>query len=73
MNCETNIDDCAVNPCNNGGSCIDLVNDYMCVCSLPYTGQNCHEKLDPCEPNRYSKRETVEWNDMSKNGSRSDY
>jgi len=51
-NCETNVDDCAINPCKNGGSCIDIVNAYKCVCELPHTGRDCMEKLDPCTPNR---------------------
>ena len=35
------IDDCAVQPCHNGGACIDAVNDYTCVCVDGYTGKNC--------------------------------
>lgn len=35
------INDCAVNPCQNSGTCTDLVNDYNCTCIPGYTGQNC--------------------------------
>ena len=35
------IDDCAVQPCLNGGTCIDAVNDYTCICAVGYTGKNC--------------------------------
>ena len=35
------IDDCADQPCHNGGTCIDGVNDYTCVCAVGYTGKNC--------------------------------
>ena len=35
------IDDCAVQPCHNGGICIDAVNDYTCNCAVGYTGKNC--------------------------------
>ena len=35
------IDDCAVQPCLNGGTCIDAVNDYSCNCVDGYTGKNC--------------------------------
>ena len=35
------IDDCAVQPCLNGGTCIDAVNDYTCNCAVGYTGKNC--------------------------------
>ena len=35
------INDCAHNPCQNGGSCNDLINDYNCTCVPGYTGNNC--------------------------------
>ena len=35
------IDDCAEQPCLNGGTCIDSVNDYICNCVVGYTGKNC--------------------------------
>ena len=35
------IDDCSVQPCLNGGTCIDAVNDYTCRCASGYTGKNC--------------------------------
>ena len=35
------IDDCAVQPCQNGATCIDAVNDYTCNCVDGYTGKNC--------------------------------
>ena len=35
------INDCASNPCRNGGSCLDGNNWYMCICRAGYTGQNC--------------------------------
>ena len=35
--CQTNIDDCVLRqPCLNGGSCYDLVNDYLCSCVNDY-------------------------------------
>jgi len=50
--CETNIDDCAVNPCENGGTCYDLVNDYSCSCTPDFTGRTCSDKYcgvnNPC-------------------------
>lgn len=35
------IDDCADQPCQNGGTCIDSVNDYSCNCVDGYTGKDC--------------------------------
>lgn len=37
-NCQTNINECASNPCLNQGTCIDDVAGYKCNCILPYTG-----------------------------------
>lgn len=38
-NCQTNINECASNPCLNQGTCIDDVAGYQCSCLLPYTGK----------------------------------
>ena len=35
------IDDCAKSPCQNGGTCVDGVNEYSCTCAAGYTGTNC--------------------------------
>ena len=37
----SDIDDCADMPCQNGGTCIDAVNNYTCNCAAGYTGRNC--------------------------------
>jgi hypothetical protein len=37
--CQTNINECASNPCLNQGTCIDDVAGYKCICVLPYTGR----------------------------------
>jgi len=39
--CILDIDDCATNPCQNGGTCIDAVNQYTCTCKAGYTDVNC--------------------------------
>jgi hypothetical protein len=39
--CETEIDECESNPCQNGGECIDQVDAYLCICPEGYTGDNC--------------------------------
>ena len=35
------IDDCANQPCQNGGNCTDAVNDYTCNCAAGYSGKKC--------------------------------
>lgn len=35
------VNDCAVQPCQNGGSCRDLDGDFKCHCPSPYVGKHC--------------------------------
>ena len=35
------IDECASSPCQNGGSCTDVVNGHTCNCVDGYDGPNC--------------------------------
>ena len=35
------IDDCAVTPCQNEGTCEDEGNDFSCTCAAGYTGKDC--------------------------------
>lgn len=37
----TDINDCESNPCANGGTCIDGVNSYKCICSDGWEGAYC--------------------------------
>lgn len=37
----TDINDCESNPCKNGGTCIDGVNSYKCICSDGWEGAYC--------------------------------
>ena len=34
-------DNCALGPCENGGSCIDDVNSYTCNCITGFIGEHC--------------------------------
>ena len=39
---QTDINDCAPNPCEGvGSSCTDLVNDFTCTCQAGLTGKSC--------------------------------
>ncbi|KAG1683687.1 Protein eyes shut [Nymphon striatum] len=47
-NCEEDIDECEVLPCNNGGLCVNLINDFQCFCPSGWTGKRCNEQLQFC-------------------------
>ncbi|MFK7998575.1 MAG: calcium-binding EGF-like domain-containing protein [Polyangiales bacterium] len=49
-NC-VNIDDCAPNPCLNGGSCDDGTEAFTCTCAPGYAGSVCGTNIDDCAPN----------------------
>lgn len=44
------MDLCITKPCANGGSCINLNNDYRCVCRAGFTGKDCSVDIDECLP-----------------------
>ena len=46
--CEVNIDDCASQPCYNGGTCHDQEKDYTCSCPPGYFGLQCQEEQSSC-------------------------
>ena len=37
----SDIDECASNPCQNGGTCKDAVNEFSCACLAGTTGRFC--------------------------------
>ena len=37
------VDECASNPCRNGGTCNDHLNHYICSCLSGYNGTHCNE------------------------------
>lgn len=43
------VDDCATNPCQNGGSCVDKVNGFKCICPAGYAGPLCQTDIDDCQ------------------------
>ncbi|CAJ0952749.1 unnamed protein product, partial [Mesorhabditis belari] len=43
---------CNATTCENGGICVDLVNNGIkCLCPRDYTGASCETPLSPCFPN----------------------
>ncbi|XP_045483741.1 protein crumbs isoform X3 [Harmonia axyridis] len=52
--CENNINDCVLpsgeSPCQNGGVCIDGINQYKCNCTgTGFRGPQCETDIDECE------------------------
>jgi len=47
------VDDCPeVNPCKNGGVCVDSIKSYTCDCKVKgYGGTHCETNIDDCLPN----------------------
>ena len=42
------INECASNPCENGGNCTDGENNYYCYCVTGYSGKNCETSKFHC-------------------------
>lgn len=47
--CETDIDECHSDPCQNGGACLDEVDAYFCNCLYTYYGDECQGRFEPCD------------------------
>lgn len=41
--CRHDIDECESNPCQNGGTCENLINEYECTCGRLYYGDHCEK------------------------------
>ncbi|XP_070177932.1 fibropellin-3-like [Littorina saxatilis] len=41
-------DECVSDPCQNGATCVDQVNGYLCQCALGYTDSQCQTDIDEC-------------------------
>ncbi|XP_072030540.1 uncharacterized protein [Amphiura filiformis] len=42
------INECISDPCQNGGSCYDGLNQYICICENGWTGENCERNVYEC-------------------------
>lgn len=48
--CDTEVDLCYSDPCQNGGSCIRREGGYTCVCTEYFTGSSCETELRRLKP-----------------------
>ena len=48
-NCNLEFDECLSHPCNNNGSCNNLINGYECVCAAGFAGKDCDTNINECE------------------------
>ncbi|XP_030641426.1 protein crumbs homolog 2b [Chanos chanos] len=49
--CTVTAEKCLSSPCQNGGTCMDTMDDYVCICPKDpvwYTGKNCDVLYDAC-------------------------
>jgi len=47
--CEVNVNECLSQPCQNNGTCEDVVVGYTCHCASGWQGEDCHESIDDCK------------------------
>lgn len=43
-----NTNECSSNPCRNGGTCIDMYNKFMCLCTSEWQGTLCEQDFNEC-------------------------
>ncbi|XP_054878715.1 cubilin isoform X1 [Poeciliopsis prolifica] len=40
---------CSSDPCQNGGTCLNLLNSYHCLCPSSWAGANCASDVNECQ------------------------
>ncbi|XP_038672075.1 delta and Notch-like epidermal growth factor-related receptor [Scyliorhinus canicula] len=46
--CQSQIDHCVSQPCENGATCMSRATGYSCLCPEGFTGLACEQRIDPC-------------------------
>ncbi|KAK6029491.1 EGF-like domain protein, partial [Ostertagia ostertagi] len=53
--CEKDVDECSMgNPCENGGTCVNLDGGFECACTAAFEGELCTINKDDCVNNKCS-------------------
>ena len=50
--CGNDINECVENPCQNGGTCRNLVPGHICDCVPGFTSSDCSVNIDNCTPGK---------------------
>ena len=45
---QTEINECESDPCQNGGTCVEGVDEFECVCAAGFEGTLCDTESDEC-------------------------
>ena len=46
--CKENLDDCTNSSCSNGGTCLDGMAEFFCMCPKGFGGKQCQDNDDDC-------------------------
>ncbi|VDD75792.1 unnamed protein product [Mesocestoides corti] len=47
--CDQDVDECASDPCRNGGKCLNTRGSFVCKCPPGFDGALCERPVDPCD------------------------